>query len=258
MSTPLLFIHGMFLTGRSWDPWCELFASRGFACEAPSWPGRDGEPATLRARPDPRLSTLTLTEVVAQYEEAARRRPGTIVIGHSMGGLVAQLLLARGAASLGIAIDSAPPFGVRSFAFSHLRSTAPVLWPGSSPIVPTWKSWRYAFWHTGSETEVRAAFEANVVPESRLVGKGPLGKEAKIDFTAKRPPLLMIAGERDHIIPASLNRKNAGRYGTDAPTELVELKDRTHYLCSQPGWQEVAETCLAWIERARGSVPIAI
>jgi pimeloyl-ACP methyl ester carboxylesterase len=251
-SRPVLFLHGMFLTGRSWSRWCDRFEARGFRCAAPSWPGHDGEPAALRTQVDPRLASLTLTEVVAGYEARAREDPQTIVVGHSMGGLIAQILLARGAARCGIAIDSAPPYGVRSFAWSHLRSNAALLWPGHAPIVPTLASWRYAFWHTGAADEVQRAFDAEVVPESRRVGRGPLGKEAAIDFSAKRGPLLMIAGELDHIIPASLNRKNAARYeASAAPTELIEMKGRTHYLCGQPGWEEVADTCLAWIDRQR-------
>jgi pimeloyl-ACP methyl ester carboxylesterase len=255
-SIPVLFIHGMYLTGQSWSRWCDRFSSRGFACSAPSWPGRDGNPAHLREHVDPRLASLTLSDIVAEYEQRARADARTIVIGHSMGGLVAQILLARGAAAMAIAIDSAPPHGVRSFAWSHLRANAPVLRPGSAPIVPSLAAWRYAFWHTGSIDEVKQAFDTEVVPESRLVGRGPLGREAAVDFTAPRGPLLMIAGELDRIIPASLNRKNAARYpASSGATELVEMKGRTHYLCGQPGWEEVADTCLTWLDRNAARTP---
>jgi alpha-beta hydrolase superfamily lysophospholipase len=250
----ILFVHGMFMTGRSWAAWHDRFTARGYVCHAPDWPGRAGNPADLRARPDPALRELTLSGVIAQFESTARAcaKP-PILIGHSMGGLVVQALLSRGAGSLGIAIDPAPPFGVRSFAFSHLRANLPVLWPSRAPIVPTLSPWKYAFWHTGSDEEVRRAFEAEVVPESRLVGKGPLGPEAKIDFTAKRPPLLMIAGELDTIIPASLVRKAAARYDSaNAPTEVAEFTGRTHYLCGQPGWEEVADRCVAFIDAHAG------
>jgi pimeloyl-ACP methyl ester carboxylesterase len=249
MEATVLFIHGMFLTGRSWASWCARFEGAGYHCLAPSWPGRKGEARALREHPDPLLRTLTLTELISRFEAIARaERTPPILIGHSMGGLVVQALLSRGAGCVGVAIDSAPPFGIRSLAFSHLRANAPMLWPGASPIVPTLASWRYAFWHTGGADEVARAFDAEVVPESRLVGKGPLGKEGAVDFSAPRPPLLMIAGELDHIIPASLNRTNAARYHpTLAPTELVQMKGRTHYLCGQPGWEEVADTALAFV-----------
>jgi alpha-beta hydrolase superfamily lysophospholipase len=196
------------------------------------------------------LRELTLSGVIAEFEAAARAcATPPVLIGHSMGGLVVQALLSRGVGSLGIAIDSAPPYGVRSFALSHLRANLPVLWPSRAPIVPSFSSWKYAFWHTGSDDEARRAFDSEVVPESRLVGKGPLGREALIDFHTRRPPLLMIAGELDTIIPASLVRKAASRYdATAAPTEIAEFVGRTHYLCAQPGWEEVADRCLAFID----------
>lgn len=251
MADPLVFIHGMFLTGRSWAPWVERFERSGYVCTAPSWPGREGEPAALRKSPPLVLRELTLGQVVTQFaEECQRRSEKPVVIGHSMGGLVAQILHARGLARLAVAIDSAPPLGVRTLALSHLRANAPVLFPGSAPIVPTLASWKYAFWHTGSDAEVKAAFEANVVPESRRVGRGPLGRDGAVDFGAKRPPLLLVAGELDTIIPASLNRTNAARYDPSvAPTELVEMKGRTHYLCNAPGWEEVADEVLGWLRK---------
>ncbi|HEX4933825.1 MAG TPA: alpha/beta fold hydrolase, partial [Gemmatimonadaceae bacterium] len=217
---------------------------------APDWPGREGDPAALRAAPPEALRSLTLAHLVAQFERAARELgDAPVIVGHSMGGLITQILLSRGVGARGVAIDSAPPTGVRSFALSHLRANAPVLWPGSSPIVPSLDAWRYAFWHTGSEAEVRAAYESEVVPESRLVGKGPLGDDGRVDFSARRGPLLMIAGQLDMIIPASLNRKNAARYdNARAPTDLVEMKGRTHYLCGAPGWEEVADRVLGFIE----------
>lgn len=253
MTDRVVFVHGMFLTGRSWAPWIERFRAAGLSATAPSWPGREGEPAALRAAPPAELRALTLSAVVEQFAAVCRAEPERpVVVGHSMGGLVAQLLLGRGLARLAVAIDSAPPLGVRTFAFSHLRANAPVLWPGSSPIVPSLAAWRYAFWHTGSDEEVRAAYDAHVVPESRRVGRGPLGAEGRIDFGAKRPPLLLVAGALDHIIPASLNRTNASRYdAAAAPTDLVEMPGRTHYLCGQPGWEEVADEVLGWL-RKRG------
>jgi len=251
MAARVLFIHGMFQTGRSWARWQDRFKKSGIESGAPNWPGRDGQPSALRARPDPRLRTLRLGDVVAQFEALARAEPEPpVLIGHSMGGLVVQILLSRGIGRLGIALNPAPPFGVRSFAFSHLFANRRVLWPGSSPIAPSFEWWRYAFWHTGGDAEVRAAFDAEVVPESRLVGKAPLGPESRVDFRARRPPLLLTAGALDRIIPASLTRKNAAAYEVAASeTELHEFAGRTHFLCGQPGWEEVADRCLAFIAR---------
>lgn len=246
----IVFIHGMFMTGRSWAPWVDRFTAAGYRCTAPSWPGRDEEPRKARATPDPRLRSLTLAEVVAQFEAVVRAEPSPpALVGHSMGGLVVQMLLARGLGKVGVAIDSAPPFGVRSFAISHLRSNTALLWPSDAPIVPSVHDWKYAFWHTGSDDEVQRAYDAEVVPESRRVGRAPLGPQATIDFAKPRAPLLLVGGELDHIIPASLNRANAARYDKKvAPTEYVEMRGRTHYLCGQPGWEEVADVTQRFVE----------
>ncbi|MEZ4336960.1 MAG: alpha/beta fold hydrolase [Sandaracinaceae bacterium] len=244
----VIFVHGMFLTGRSWAPWVDRFEAAGFDAVAPDWPGRAGLAAERRASPDPALRELRLSDVVDRYEALARAGDPPFLIGHSMGGLVVQLLLARGVGAKAVVLSSAPPQGVRSFAFSHLKANAAVLWPSAAPIVPTLGWWRDSFWHTGAPEAVAAAFEEHVVPESRLVGKGPLGPEARIDFAAPRAPLLFVAAELDRIIPASLNRKNAAAYRESAgTTELVEMPGRTHYLASQPGWEEVADRALAFL-----------
>lgn len=249
MNETILFVHGMFLTGRSWSRWTERFERAGYTCLAPSWPGREGEASACRATPSPVLSTLTLGQVVDGYAAQIRAMESTpILIGHSMGGLVTQILLSRGLGKVGVAIASAPPLGVRSFALSHLRANAAVLWPGSSPIEQTLASWRWAFWQTGADEEAQAAFDEHVVPESRLVGRGPIGADGAIDFTKERAPLLMIAGGADRIIPASLNRTNAARYdAARAPTDLIEMKGRTHFVCQEPGWEEVADEAAKWI-----------
>jgi len=250
--TQILFIHGMYMTGGSWHRWEDWFRGHGYGTQAPSWPGRDAEPAALRANPPEILSTLTLQDVVDQYADLIRDMDEPpVLVGHSMGGLVVQLLLQRGLGARGVAIDSAPPQGLNSFKWSFLKSNAPVLWPGSAPLRPTPASWKYAFAHTLSDAEAHDAFETYVVPESRLVGKGAATATAKVDFAKDRPPLLLIAGEEDHIIPASLNRKNYDRYSASpAVTEFREFPGRTHWICGMEGWEEVAGAVKDWIASA--------
>lgn len=247
----VLFVHGMFMTGRAFEPWQRWFEARGFTTSSPSWPGRAAPPADARRSPDPVLETLTLTALVDQFEAASRALPEPpLLVGHSMGGLVVQLLLQRGVGAKAVVLGSAPPLGIRSFAWSHLRSNAAVLWPSSAPIVPTLDWFRYAFFHTATADELQRAFEAHIVPESRRVGKGPLGAEAKVDFTKPRAPLLFLSGELDRIIPPSLNEKNAAAYAASAGlTEREVLPGRTHFLMSQPGWEALAERALGWAQR---------
>lgn len=253
----VLFIHGMFMTGLTFAPWARWFEARGWSAQAPSWPGRDGTPKLSRTAPDPALRTLTLTQLVDRYEGIARAlaRP-PLLVGHSMGGLVVQLLLQRGIGAAGVVLGSAPPHGVRSFAWSHLRANAAILWPSSRPIVPSFSWFRYAFLHTGPEAAAREAFAQHVVPESREVGRGPLRPESAIDFARPRAPLLFISGSRDRIIPPALNQRNAARYRPEAGTTAWEVvPDRTHFLATQDGWEQLAERTLAFAQDAGMTVP---
>lgn len=247
----VVFVHGMYMTPDSWRDWRTAFEDRGYETLAPAWPGRDGEPAALRANPDPALKELELAHVVDVYRQAIAELGDREVwlVGHSMGGLVVQLLLQEDLAVAGVAIDSAPPKGVSSTKWSFVRSNAAVLWPGSAPIRPSLKQFRYAFAHTLPEAEVAAIYDRYVVPESRRVGRGPTTDTAAIDFAADRPPLLLIAGEEDHIIPASLVEKTAAAYApSPAVTDLLRFQGRTHWIVGQDGWEEVCSAALDWLE----------
>lgn len=248
----VVFVHGMYMTGASWAPWQATFEARGHETLAPSWPGREGDPAALRAEPDPRLRTLTLTEVVDRFEALVRAQPEPpILVGHSMGGLVVQILLDRGLGRAGVAIDSAPPKGVSSTRWSFLKSGFPFLLPTRKPLPVRPRHFRYAFAHTLSKEASLAVLEANAVPESRIVGRGPTTRAAKIDFERPRAPLLLVAGERDHIIPASLTRKNHRKQSkSSSPTELVAFEGLEHWtVVGSPGWEQVADAVLGWIEQ---------
>ena len=250
----ILFIHGMFVTHRCWEGWEGLFTRRGYRTLAPAWPEHDSPvEEQRRSHPNPRLGALTLDEVVTRYSSIARECDSPpILIGHSMGGLVVQLLLQQGLGAAGVAIDSAPPKGVVSLRWSFLKSNWPAISPFAKidePIQLSFEDFRYAFVHTLPPEEQRAAYEQHVVPESRRVGKGPTTDVARIDFGRARPPLLIIAGSDDHIIPASLNRANHRRYATTpAVTDFREFPGRTHWIIAQKGWQEVANHALDWID----------
>lgn len=247
--SPILFVHGMFMTGASWRGWKAHFESLGHRCLTPSWPGREGGPAALRATPDGALSSLSLGDVVQAMRSVVETLDEPpILIGHSMGGLVVQLLAQEGLGSRVVAIAPAPPFGVRSFALSHLRSNAAMLAPTNAPIRPTPAWFRYAFAHLVPDDEARALFDRDVVPESRRVGRGPLGKESEIDFGRTTAPMLFLAGEADRIIPAGLVEKVAARYRqADAATRYSAMAGRTHSLVTDARWPEVAARVEAWL-----------
>ena len=168
-----------------------------------------------------------------------------------MGGLIVQILLSEGLGAAGIAIDSAPPKGVISLKYSFLKSNWPVLSPSakvSEPFYPTRQNFDYSFSNCVPNAEQQAAYERFAVPESRRVGKGPTTDAAKINFSTARPPLLLVAGSLDHIIPASLNRSNYDKYErSPSITDFREFEGRCHFIIGQNGWEEVADYVLDWI-----------
>lgn len=252
-SKTIVFIHGMFMTPLCWEQWTNHYQAKGYKCIAPAWPGRDKPIDTLRKNhPDPQLGKLTLSAVVEHLASVIKRlgeKP--ILIGHSLGGLIVQMLLQRDLAAAGVAIDSAPPMGVFTTKWSFIKSNWPAINPfvsKSKPIQMTFGHFQYAFVNTLPLAEQRAAFERYVVPESRRVPSESLTNAAKIDFKKQHPPLLLIAGSDDNIIPASLNKTNYDKYKQSSSiTDLKEFAGRTHFIIGQRNWEEVADYIMSWL-----------
>jgi pimeloyl-ACP methyl ester carboxylesterase len=244
----IVFVHGMFVTRQCWKGWLERLAPR-FRCTAPAWPLRDATPAELRARhPDPALGKLTMGDVLANYEAIIRALPEPpLLVGHSLGGLMVQLLLQKGLGKKGVAIDSAPPRGVLPLEWSVVRANWPTISPfvsKSVPVLLTPAQFRYAFAHTLPEDEVARIWDAQVVPESRQMPKGAMA--AKVAWDAPHAPLLLVAGGEDRICTQKMNTSNARKYRP--PVELKVFPGRTHYtILDGDGWTEVADYVADWL-----------
>ena len=247
----IVLIHGMYMTPTCWTDWATRLRANRYRVFTPAWPGRDRSVADLRqAASASALGQLTLSAVVnhlAQFIQTLEEKP--VIIGHSMGGLVVQLLLQKGLAAAGIAIDSAPPMGVFTVAPSFLKANWGHITPFANlnaAVVMTFERFQYAFVNGMPLEEQRAAFEKYVVPESRRVPRESL--TAKIDFKHPHAPLLIIAGGNDHIIPASLNKTNYEKYQASASiTDFKEFAGRNHFLLGQPGWEVIADYCVEWV-----------
>jgi len=246
-------IHGMYMNSLCWEHWVAHFQAKGYRYLAPDWPGRDQPIETLRRKhPDPSLGQLTLSRVVEHYTNIIKsldEKP--IIIGHSMGGLVVQLLLQKELATAAIAIDSAPPMGVFTTKWSFLKSNWGHITPfvaQSSPIAMTFERFQYTFVNDYSLAEQQAAYDRYVVPESRRVPRESL--TASVDFKKPHAPLLLIAGSADHIIPASLNKCNQAKYkSSTSVTDFKEFAGRTHFIIGQKNWEEVANYIHAWLDK---------
>ena len=199
-SKTIVFVHGMYMTGLCWEKWVGFFEAKGYTCLAPAWPGRDQTVDTLRKQhPDSQLGKLTLNNVLEHFTtiiQALDEKP--IIIGHSMGGLIVQLLLQKKLAAAGVAIDSAPPMGVITTQWSFIKSNWPHISPfvsQNSPIEMSFERFQYAFANSLPLAEQQAAYARYVVPESRRVPRQSL--TAKVNFKKKHVPLLLIIVDKE-------------------------------------------------------------
>jgi pimeloyl-ACP methyl ester carboxylesterase len=249
----IVLIHGMFMNPICWEKWIPYYETRGYRVFAPAWPGRDKSVEELRqAHPDPELAKLKLGDVVEYmvgFIKSLEERPA--IIGHSMGGLVVQLLHQRDLAVAGVAIDPAPPVGVFSTEWSFIKSNFPTINPFllNKPALMTYKQFQYAFVNMLPQDEQRVAYDRYVVPESRGVPTSSLGAAGKVDFKQPHRPLLITAGENDHIIPPSLNRANYRKYQGPSAVDFKEFAGRDHFLIGSRGWEEIADYIDDWFKK---------
>ena len=263
MSSTIVLIHGNFVSRRCWEPWIERCESRGYRCVAIPYPGRDKPVDVLRKNPDGKfLGSLTLQRAIDHHVAAIRalgEKP--IIIGHSFGGLITQLMVQRDLAAAAIAIDSVPPLGVPPLELAFLLGTWPVInpfVPASVPYLMSFKHFQKHFANTLTPTEQRAAYELDIVPESRRLSRGGLSLAARVNFRKAHAPLLLIAGEKDALMPASLNRRNFRSYKhSGSITEFKEFPGRDHYsIIGGKQWEEVADFALSWAKRVAASDPV--
>jgi len=251
----IVFVHGMFMTPLCWENWVKFFEGKKYTVLNPSWPLHDTTVTEqVKKNPDMEKGKVTLADVVGHYRTVVKGlKEKPILIGHSMGGLVVQILLNEGLAAGAIAIDTAPPRFVISLKWNFIKSNWGVLSPfvnDRETFYPSLAEFSFAFVNGMEESERKAVYEKHVVPESRLVGKGPTTTTASIKGDRKREPLLLIAGGQDNIVPASLNRSNFKVYAkSKSITEFKEFSDRNHWLIGSKGWEDLATFVLEWIHK---------
>ncbi|MFN8421810.1 MAG: alpha/beta hydrolase [Anaerolineae bacterium] len=266
MSKTIVFIHGAWMTPLCWDKFSDYFTAKGFTCHAPAWPQMDRPVAELRSDPPPELGKLGISEIVAHYEQFIRNLPeAPVIIGHSFGGLITQLLMDRGLGSAAVGISPVGPKGVLPFYPSAIRATLPILLTpfGWNRFIPqTFEGFRYGFVQNLPEAEARKVYETYCVPAvGRIFFQAATAlfhNILKVDFAnAKRAPLLLIAGSEDHAVPEAEVRVNLSRYqrhpAAAALTDFKTFGGRMHYLIGQPGWEEIAGYIERWLE-SRGVV----
>jgi len=258
--TPVVFIHGLWLLPSSWDNWAGVFAEAGYPALTPDWPDDPETVEEARANPDV-LANKTIGQVAEHTAEviaALETKPA--VIGHSTGGLLAQIIAGRGLAAVTVAVDPGPFRGVLPLPISALKSASPVL---KNPlnkgraVALTLDQFKYGWANALSDEEAKDLYERYHVaaPGVALMqmanaNLNPL-TEAKADTkNPDRGPLLIIDGEKDHTVPwaiasASYNKQKRN----PAVTEIKSIKNRGHSLTIDSGWREVCDTALEFVKR---------
>jgi non-heme chloroperoxidase len=254
----IVFIHGLWIHASAWQPWMDFFQQRGYATMNPPWPGDGATVAASRANPEA-IANRGVTEVADSYAKLIATLPEPpIVIGHSFGGLLAQVLLGRGIAAAGIAIDPAPMKGVWQLPFSALKSSFPVLgnpFNLKKAISLSYKQFKYSFANAIPDEEARDLYDRITIPApARPLFQAATatfaGNETKVDTAnTSRGPLLITGGEKDHIAPPVLGKASLKKYNKSVVTEFKLFQNRGHSLASDHGWREVAEYSLEWLNK---------
>jgi pimeloyl-ACP methyl ester carboxylesterase len=256
----IVLVHGFWVTPRSWEGWIDHYEKKGYKVLAPAYPGFDVEVEALNADPTP-IEQVTIPAIVARIEaiiDGLDRPP--ILMGHSAGGAIVQILLDHGRGAVGVALNSAPTEGVKVAPLSQLKSTFPVFKNPANrhrAVGLDFDEWRYAFTNTFPEDEARRLYERYHVPASgNIVWGGVLAnfipghQEVWVDYkNDARPPLLFISGSEDHIMPPKVQESNAKHYKSNTVTEVREFEGFSHLLPAQDGWEEIADFVLDWAER---------
>ncbi len=249
----ILMIHGAFVCAAMWDNWKQYFENHGYKVVAPPWPHKTAPAVDLRRRhPDNLIASLQLQDLVQYYSDIASVLPEIpVIMGHSIGGLVTQLLLQKSVGAAGIAIHPTPPPGVFSLKSMLLNVRYRPLEYYVSPQNPylmTFPEWQRTITNGMEEKEQLWTYEKFAVPESLRVLRDGSGNMARIDFSRPHAPLLLMAGSEDRVTPASLVFSNYKKYKQNGyVTQFRETPGRNHFVLGQPTWEEDAAYVLKWI-----------
>jgi pimeloyl-ACP methyl ester carboxylesterase len=252
LSETIFMIHCMGGGPWTWDHYARFLRARGHTCIATTLRYHDTDP---EAPPDPRLGTMSLRDFVSDLEAELRELPSdTVIVGHSLGGFLAQALAARRFGKAVVLLAPAAPAGINAIRPTTLKA----FWS----IQTQWGFWRKPVRQTFAEvaatvlnrlppSQQRSTYERFVYESGRAVAE--LGywfldprHASRVEADRAVPPMLVLVGTEDRITPPALVRRVARKYRPQAT--LRELSDHGHWLVAEPGWPIIAEQVAEWIE----------
>ncbi len=253
MTETIVMIHGMWGGGWSWENYVKHFEKKGYHCITPTLRFHDMDP---NETPNPQLGTTSLLDYAEDLEQEIHKLDVIpILMGHSMGGLLAQILGSRGLAKALVLLTPASPYGIMALKPSVIRS----FWS----VLTKWGFWRkpmrqkfneavYSMLHLLTPEEQKEAFDKFVYESGRAgfeIGFWLFDsrRAAKVDESKITCPVLVIAGAEDRITPASVVRQVANKY--KAVSTYKEFANHAHWIIAEPGWQEIAEYVSDWLDQ---------
>jgi len=263
--TPIVLVHGLWMTPKSWDTWAEHFRAKGHEVITLAWPGIGTRtPEDLRRDPSA-FNGIGIAQIVDHLEAEIRKLPvKPIIMGHSFGGLFTQMLADRGLGVAYVGVEPGQPAGISTLPFSTVRTAFPIL---RNPFRKNKASqlskahFHFTFGNDLSRAESDKEYDLNAIPSfNRVFFEGVAGAlnekggASHVEYgRPERAPLLVIAGEIDHVVPPAIAkaivkkyRAGAAKTGSRAVVEYKEFPGRTHRIVSQKGWEEVADYALDW------------
>lgn len=260
---PIVLIHGLWMTPKSWDTWAERFRAKGHEVIVPGWPGIDDRTVEDIRRNPAALKGIGLKQIADHYERIIRALPAKpIIMGHSFGGVITQMLADRGLGVAYVGVAPGQTAGVTALPLSTLWTGTPILSNpfgrnGAKPLSK--RHFHFTFGNDLPRAASDALWEEYAVNSyNRVFFEGVTsvlnekGGVTHVDYSrADRAPLLLIAGEIDHVVPPAIVRAIEKKYLSTGSAAIVERKEyagRTHRLVSQDGWEQIADEALAWAE----------
>ena len=254
MKKSILFIHGAWLTPAVWTRFAARFTACGYACTAPAWPLMDGPAEQLRRHPPTGLAALQIETIVDHYERLIHAHDvPPVLVGHSFGGLIVQLLLDRGLGAAGIAIAPVPTRGILP-RLAALRMVLPLLIPRAPDfglLHLTQQQFSRNVVHMLPAEEREAAYRQHVVPApARIFHQAVFGAHTLVNFANDdRAPLLFMTGENDRTIQPSMVASTYRLHRRSiAVTDFFRFPHHGHWLISEPGWEEIADAGIEWLQ----------
>ncbi|MFK0239787.1 alpha/beta hydrolase [Microbacterium sp. NPDC090281] len=269
--TPIVLIHGLWMTPASWNTWAERFRAEGHEVIVPGWPGIDDRSVEDIRRDPSALKGIGLKQIVDHYERIIRALPvKPIIMGHSFGGVITQMLADRGVGAAYVGVAPGQTAGITTLPLSTLWTGTPILSNpfgrnGAKPLSK--RHFHFTFGNDLSRAESDQLWEEYAVNSyNRVFFEGVAsafnekGGVTHVDYArTDRAPLYVITGEIDHVVPPAIGRAITQKYrstGSPAVVDYKEYSGRTHRLVSQDGWEEIADDALGWAV-AHTTTPVA-